>query len=174
MSTVKCPPDNTTLDYFTQIILCDFLDIPDAKPDIEFITNTLNEIAITKIDVINVDLGDRDPASENIREKVIARGTVRLGIEYSADEAEQNVHFAHFDIPFQGIIGERPCENGGIDPNTGQPNGDGNRGLIDDSTFDIDNYDIHVCLEHVQFHEIDSRTIQAVLVLLIWLEEKTA
>lgn len=104
-------------------------------------------------------MGDRDPATENIRQKVVLTGTLKLGIEYSADVPEQEVHFAQWDIPFQGIIGSRPCN---VD----------NRGLIDDPAFDIDQYNIHVCLEHDQYHQLSPREIKAVLVILIWLELK--
>ncbi|PKM90811.1 MAG: hypothetical protein CVU87_01185 [Firmicutes bacterium HGW-Firmicutes-12] len=155
-----CPPDQSLLNYFTEICLCDHLVIPSQKPDLELITNVIKNFCATDVQVIDVDLGDRDPATENIRQKIALTGTLKLGVEYSADMPEQQVHFAQYNIPFQGIIGYRPC-----DPLT-------NRGLIDDPTFDIDDYNVHICLEHEQYHQLNSREIKTVLVVLIWLELK--
>ncbi len=156
LAVEKCPPDpslDADLLYFTEIIVCEELEIPQQKPDKEEITNVIMNIVVTDIQQITVDLGDGI-----IRYKVAVTGTIKLGIEYSALVPDQQVHFAHFDIPFQGVIGERPC-----DPAT-------NRGLIDDPAFDIDDYQVNVCLEHEQYHQLSHRIIKAVLVLLLWLE----
>lgn len=161
-----CPTDPIQ-HYFTEIILCEDLTIPPQKPDKELITKVTHNFVVNDVEQLSVNLGDRDlsdPANF-LRKKVAITGVVKLGIEYSADVPEQEVHFMHFDIPFQAIIGYRPCE-------TGTPLGDFNRGLIDDPLFDIDNYYVHVCLEHEQYHQLSPRDIKAVLVLLIWLELK--
>lgn len=151
LATIKCPPNNSFLPFFTEIILCNNLEIPPQKPDIEHITNiTLNPI-VTDIEVIDVDLGDGVTYK-----KLVIRGTLEKGLEYSADEPEQQVHFAHFEIPFQGLIGMRPCN----------PT---NRGLLP-ADFDIENFTINVCIEHEQNHVVDSRHFKEVVVLLIWLE----
>lgn len=154
-----CPPDQSVLNYFIEISICEHLVIPSQKPDKEIITNAMKDFIVKDIEVLDIDLGDRDPNTENIRQKVVISGTLKLGIEYSADMPEQQVHFAQFAIPFQGIIGFRPCDTT-------------NRGLIDDPTFDIENYLVHVCLEHEQYHQLSPREIKAVLVVLIWLELK--
>ncbi len=159
LANMACPvltPDET-LNFFTEIILCEILEIPSQKPDKEKITNTITNFVVTDVSVIDVDLGDEVEG----RKKVAVQGTLKLGIEYSADEPEQQVHFAKFDIPFHGIIGQRPC-----DPLT-------NRGLILDPDFDIDDYTVNLCLEHEQYHQLSPRKIKAVLVLLIWLEPTT-
>lgn len=155
LADVQCPPDGSLLNYFQEVILCCDLEIPPQKPDKEHITNVIHNVIVDDVERIDVDLGDGVE-----RFKYAITGTLRIGIEYSALEPEQQVHFAHFDCPFQALIGERPC-----DPTT-------NRGLIDDPTFDIDDYNIHVCIEHDQYHQLSHRTIKAVVVLLIWLEEK--
>ncbi|SHG88335.1 protein of unknown function [Thermosyntropha lipolytica DSM 11003] len=156
LSDVLCPT-HPEQHYFTEIIICEHLYIPPQKPDKELITNVIKNFVVTSAEVITVDLGDRE---KKLRKKLVISGTLKLGIEYSADMPEQQVHFAHWDIPFQGIIGYRPC-----DPYT-------NRGLIDDPDFDIEDYKIHICLEHEQYHQLSKREIKAVLVLLIWLEKK--
>lgn len=154
-----CPPDQSVLNYFTEICICEHLVIPPQKPDKELITNVTKNFCVTDVQVLDVDLGDRNPATETIRKKIAITGTLKLGIEYSADMPEQQVHFAQFDIPFQGIIGYRPCNST-------------NRGLINDPNFDIDNYNVHVCLEHEQYHQLNAREIKPVVVILIWLELK--
>lgn len=161
----KCPPDQSQLNFFTEIAICEHLVIPPQKPDKELITNVIKNFIIDDVQVLEVDLGDREGTiADPIREKVVFTGNLKLGIEYSADMPEQQVHFAQFDIPFQGLIGYRPCVAGG------------NRGLIDPlevTDFDIDDYFIHVCLEHEQYHQLSPREIKAVIVLLVWLEPKT-
>lgn len=153
LATLKCPPNNSLLQIFAEVILCNNLEIPPQKPDIEHITNITIEPFITDIEVIDVDLGDGVTYK-----KVVVTGCVKKGLEYSADEPEQQVHFAHFEIPFQGLIGLRPCDTT-------------NRGLLPDG-FDIEQWNINVCLEHEQNHVIDGRHFKEVLVLLIWLEPK--
>lgn len=152
-----CP--TTTPSYFAETTICEHLVIPPQKPPKELITNVIKKFVVSDIEVLKVDLGDRDPAKESIRVKVVVTGTVSLGIEYSALMDEQEVHYVHFDIPFQAIIGTRPCNPV-------------NRGLIDDPTFDIDKFKLHVCLEHEQYHQLSPRDIKAVMVLLFWLEPK--
>lgn len=148
-----CPPEGSDLNRFTEIIICEHLVIPPQKPEKELITNVLKNFVITDAEEIEVDLGDG-----TIRKKVAVTGVAKIGIEYSADMPEQQVHFAQFDIPFQGIIGYRPC------------NPDTNRGLMG-AAFNLDEWNIHVCLEHEQYHQLSSREIKAVLVLLIWLDQ---
>lgn len=162
LADVKCPTDPVQ-EFFTQIIICEHLVIPPQKPDKELITNVITNFVVSDVEVISVDLGDiaypapPAPRESVLRKKVAITGTLKLGIEYSADVPEQEVHFAQFNIPFQGIIGYRPCTV--------------NRGLLEPD-FDIEDYNIHVCLEHEQYHQLSPREIKAVLVVLIWLEDK--
>lgn len=159
----KCPVPDQVLNMFTEIILCPELEIPPQKPDKELITNTLVNVNVHDVEVIEFDLGD----GGGTRKKVVVSGKIRLGLEYSAAEPEQQVHFAHFDIPFQGIIGYRPCVP--IDWTAEPVDPTVNRGLLP-ADFDIDQYHVNVCLEHEQYHQLSPRKIKAVLVLLIWLE----
>lgn len=169
LADTLCPTDPIQ-HFFTEIIICDDLIVPTPKPDMELITKVTQNFVVNDVEEITVDLGDRAITSL-LRKKIAITGIIKLGIEYSADVPEQEVHFMHFDIPFQGIIGYRPCE-------TAPPGGDlgnYNRGLIDPllyPLFDIDDYYVHVCLEHEQYHQLSPRVTKAVLVLLIWLEKK--
>jgi len=154
----NCPDTNQVLHRFNEIILCKELEIPEEKPDKERIADTVIKANVTDLEVIEVDLGDV------IRKKVAAFGKVNLGVEYSALNETQQIHFTNFEIPFQGIIGYRPCIEDPEDE-------DYNRGLLLDC-FDINDFNINVCVEYKQFEQIDERTIKAVVVLLIWLEPK--
>ena len=166
LADALCPTDPIQ-HYFTEIILCEDLTVPTPKPDMELITKVTHNFVVSDVEQLQVNLGDRDLSNpiNFLRKKIAITGTVKLGIEYSADVPEQEVHFMHFDIPFQGIIGYRPCV-------TGTLLGNFNRGLIDESLFDIENYNVHVCLEHEQYHQLSPRVVKAVLVMLIWLKLK--
>lgn len=155
LGTELCPVPNSTLTYFTQLLICDELELPEQKPDIEYLSKEMINVCLTKIEVINVDLGDGV-----VRKKIIFQGDLGLGVEYSANMPEQEVHFAHYSLPFQGFIGERPCTVA-------------NKGLISLVTFDLSNYNIYYCIEHQQYHQIDDRTFKPVIVLLIWLQPIT-
>lgn len=166
LADTLCPTDPIQ-NFFTEIIICEDLIVPTPKPDMELITKVTQNFVVNDVEQITVDLGDRAITSL-LRQKIAITGDIKLGIEYSADVPEQEVHFMHFDIPFQAIIGQRPCE-------TGTPLGDFNRGLIDPLQypgFDIDNYYVHICLEHEQYHQLSPRIVKAVLVILVWLELK--
>ncbi len=154
-----CPPNNSELNRFTEVIVCETLVIPPQKPDKELITNVIKNFVVTDIEEITVDLGDN-----LVHKKVAVTGDILLGIEYSALTEEQEVHFAQFSIPFQGIVGYRPCVSDPADPAY-------NRGL-NGAAFDIEDYNVFVCLEHEQYHQLSPREIKAVVVLLIWLQLK--
>lgn len=148
----QCPPPGSNLPYFTEIVINHNLIIPCQKPDIEMITNVTKNFKIDDVEVLDVDLGDVQG------KKLIIAGTLTLGIEYSAAVPSQEVHFAHFTIPFKAIITQRPCPGAF-------------RGLIDPA-FILSNWNIRICVEHEQYHIINPREISKVLVVLIWLEPK--
>ena len=149
----QCPPNPPVLlHYFTEIIINHNLVIPEQKPDVEDIIAVHKNFAVHDFETIDVNLGD------TTGRKVVLAGTLELGFEYSAAVPSQEVHFAHFCIPFQAIIKFRPCEI--------------NRGLLPPD-FDITQYNVRFCVEHEQYHVISPREISKVLVVLIWLEPIT-
>ncbi|ADL13018.1 DUF3794 domain-containing protein [Acetohalobium arabaticum] len=156
----QCPEEDVLINSFTEVIVCEELEIPPQKPPKEHIADTSVTPIVDDIEVIEVDLGDQ----EEPRKKVVASGNLNIGIEYSALEDEQQIHFAHFGVPFQGIIGLRPCIS--------DPQVDGfNRGLLP-ACFDLDDFNLNACVEHKQFHQITERKIKVVIVVLLWLEPK--
>ncbi|WP_418792494.1 DUF3794 domain-containing protein [Phosphitispora sp. TUW77] len=145
-----CPPEGSELTMFTEIVINDNLIIPEPKPDVEKITNVTKNFTIDDVEVLDVDLGDVQGR------KVIIAGTLNLGVEYSALVPSQEVHYAHFNIPYKAIIKLRPCPGA-------------YRGLLPPD-FDISTVRVNICVEHEQYHLINPREIQKVLVVLIWLE----
>lgn len=149
----QCPPPGSLLHFFTQIVIDDTLVIPPQKPDVEIITNVTKNFDIQHTEVIIKDLGSLKG------KEVVVAGTLTIGIEYSAAVPSQEVHFAHFDVPFKALIKYRPCDCT-------------NRGLIVDPDFCLSDYNIRICVEHEQYNLVSPREIEKVLVVLIWLEKK--
>lgn len=139
----RCPASVDVVAYGHQIILNGMLDIPFTKPPIEQMFNAIHEIDINKCTVITV----RKPPGK----KVLIAGKIMIGIEYIAAVHDQKFHFVHWDLPFQVLI----------------KNQDGSPLSPD---FDLSRYNVYVCVEHEDFHQISERTIVYDIVLLIWLE----
>jgi hypothetical protein len=149
----QCPESGKSLHYFAQVVINDTLIIPPQKPDVEMITNITKNFKILSAEERIKNLGSLQG------KEVMISGILTLGIEYSAAVPSQEVHFAHFDIPFKALIKYRPCDCT-------------NRGLIVDPTFCLSDYHIKICVEHEQYHLLSPREISKVLVVLIWLDKK--
>lgn len=145
MTSELCPKPGDVISFHTQIMLNGVLEIPFYKPPAEDVLNAIHEINVTKFTTITVK---KPPGM-----KVLVVGTFMFGVEYIAKVEDQKVHFAHWELPFQALI----------------KNNDGSLLPLD---FDIKNYIVHVCVEHLEFSEIDERTISKEIVLLIWLQPK--
>ena len=150
----KCPQPNDTVAYSTQIVLTGECVIPETKPDKERILDLHHSIEIKKAEMI--DATEVVDGREVRGKKVIVAGMFNLGIEYSSLTVDQRVHFFHCTFPFQAIV---------LDEIEGQE-----RLLPVD--FDLEDYLVHVCVEDLQVEQIDERTIERTVVLLIWLQPK--
>lgn len=146
-----CPIHPQEVDYYTQVLINGEIKIPIMKPNLEKIINVTRKIFLERVVPIPVKLDDGCIAGC----KVLIRGIIRLGIEYSADVPEQTVHFAHFDIPFDGLIGGDAC----------QP-------VIPVEDCDLRKFTICSYIEHIDAVKIDQRTIEETIVLLLWLKHK--
>lgn len=159
----ECPPQFSTVGpgsrvfTFAEIVINDNLIIPEPKPDVELITNVTKNFQIEDVEVLDVNLG-AVPLGQVQGRKVIIAGNLFLGVEYSAAVPSQELHFAHFCVPFKVMIKQRPCTTI-------------NRGLLP-ADFNINNFNIHICVEHEQYHVVNPRELSKVLVVLIWLEPK--
>ncbi|MFA4885544.1 MAG: DUF3794 domain-containing protein [Desulfotomaculaceae bacterium] len=143
--TELCPKPGDTVSFHTQILVNGMLEIPEQKPDIEELLNTAIEITVHKALTITV--------KAPVGRKVLVAGTLDFGVEYIADVPDQKVHFAHYELPFQALV----------------KNNDGSLLPFD---FDLNLYNVHICIEHVEVHEVDGRSFLKEIVLLIWLQPK--
>lgn len=140
-----CPKSGDVVSFHTQIQLNGVLEIPFYKPDAEDIFNGIHQIDCTKFTTVTVT---KPPGK-----KILVVGKVMVGIEYIAKVIDQKVHFSHWEIPFQALV----------------KNDDGS---LLDLNFNLDDYVVHICVEHEQYDLIDERTISKELVLLVWLQKK--
>lgn len=147
----RCPAGPEEVAYHTEVIVDGQLKIPDVKPPLENLIEVTHKICIENIRTIPVKLDNGCLTGC----KVLVNGKVWLGIEYSADVPEQNVHFAHFEIPFQALITGGPCHK-----------------PIPLWDCNLEKFELHVCVEHIQVHAIDSRNLEKAIVLLLWLKRK--
>ncbi|HAU32376.1 MAG: hypothetical protein XD78_1775 [Desulfotomaculum sp. 46_296] len=140
--------------YFTQILVSDTFTIPEQKPDKEQIINVSRDITLADVQTISVDLPD--PGVDG--NKIFAAGNVYLGVQYSADRPSQTVHYVRFQLPFQAVI---VGDCGNLIPST-------------DTIFGPNSYVVHVCVEKMEYQQIDKRIIFFELLLLVWVEEVVA
>lgn len=77
--------------------------IPPQKPPAECLLDCIEDIEITKAVVIDTPLATpENPALE--LQKVLVTGIVTFTFKYSAAVPDQQVHAAHFQVPFNEII----------------------------------------------------------------------
>lgn len=159
----QCPVSNSPVGpgqrvfTFSEIVINERLIIPRPKPNVESIINIIRDFQINDVEVLDVNLG-AVPVGQVQGRKVIISGNLFLGIEYTAAVPSQEQHFAHYNIPFNVMIKARPCTTI-------------NRGLLPPN-FDINDFNIRICVEHEQHHVVNPRELNEVLVVLIWLEPK--
>lgn len=148
-----CPVSSRQVAYYTQIVINRETKIPDYKPPLENVIKVSCQVYITKLVAIPVrlDCGGISGC------KVLASGTVWLGIEYSAAEPEQSVYFIHYKLPFQSLI-------------LGGPN----HKPIPPEDCPLTKFNLHVCIELLQVRPLTRRTLENLIVLMLWLERKDA
>lgn len=93
----------TFTGIYTEIALDHELVIPPQKPPAECLLDVVVDFDITKAVVIDTPL--RTPENPTLElQKVLVVGTAKIIIKYVADVPDQQVHGAHFDVPFCTII----------------------------------------------------------------------
>jgi len=146
-----CPIHHHEVAHYTQVLMNGEIKIPALKPNLEKIIHVTRKIYLKRVVVIPVKLDNGCLAGY----KVLIRGMIRLGIEYSADVPEQTVHFAHFEIPFDALIGGDACHP-----------------ILPVEDCDLKNFTLCSYTEHIDVIKIDERTIEETIVLLSWLKHK--
>ena len=103
-----CDGANTTtvVNAWTEISVPEILTIPSCKPDIEAVDKVYISAKITSTKVIETPTspGDNEEGLQLTGRKLLVDGFLCEKIIYTADEPEQSVHAAHFNIPFCAFI----------------------------------------------------------------------
>lgn len=158
--TQLCPGPDKPAKYFKEIFVSDTVKIPEQKPDKDQIVNVEKTIEFVDVQTVEITLplepGQTEPGVGN---KIFVAGNIYLDVQYVSTRETQTVHFARFQLPFQTII-LSDCGNL-INP--------------DDTIFGPDNsYVVHVCVEKINEEQLDERTINFEVLLLVWVEEVEA
>lgn len=93
----------TFTGIYKEIAIDDLLSIPPQKPEAECLLDSVIDFDITKAVVIDTPLVCPETPTEQLQ-KVLVVGTVKIIVKYSAAEPTQQVHAAHFEVPFNALI----------------------------------------------------------------------
>ena len=89
---------------FKQLSIDEYLQIPIEKPDMEGINHIDASIEIKSCHVIET-VKAKSKEGQNITSyKLVVSGIMKQSLEYTACDAEQSVHSAHYDVPFSTFI----------------------------------------------------------------------
>ncbi|WP_366924168.1 DUF3794 domain-containing protein [Metallumcola ferriviriculae] len=150
-----CPHHNADVAYYTQISLNGHCTVPGPKPDIEKIINHSHNIIIKKaisIETEEIECGTHLKKGK----KVLVAGIFILGIVYISDTLDQKVHYFECKLPFQAIIMcHHQCKE-----------------HLFPIDFSLNDYQVHVCVEDLEVCQLDERTVNKNIVLMIWLQPK--
>lgn len=96
----------TLTQFFTEIVLDHNLVIPDHKPPAECLLDNVINFDITKAVVFETPLfaPEVGGGDEELLKKVLVVGVAHIIVKYAADCPDQQVHGAHFDVPFNALI----------------------------------------------------------------------
>jgi len=148
-----CPafPDKVA-KFFKEIFASGTFTIPAQKPPKEEIVNIDVQIELVDVETVPVFLSGNTSTTPD-GNKIFVAGNIYLGVQYSALRDDQKVHFVRFQLPFETIL-LSDC------------------GELIDSADLAKGYVVHVCLEKGPLHtQIDPRTINFELLLMIWAEQ---
>lgn len=129
-------------DISEEVTINHELVIPPEKPPMEALLKYWVTFTITKARVIETRITVTGENQQQVPlRKVIVDGVATITVKYVADVPDQQVHGAHFDVPFQSLI-EWPG---------GPPEGTA--------------VCVEVIREHVQIDRIDERRLRKVIVI---------
>lgn len=163
-----CNPTDVTnvisqYPYWIQMNIPETLVIPTQKPDMEQINSVNISVDIIRKEVVKVPVSSMDRRGNYIPNlegkistgrKLIIEGQLCQKVVYTANEATQPVHSAHFYVPFSSYI-VVPSE---IVFNNG-------RTTVDSLNVD---FQVNACIEDVAIRMLDLRTILKQVTLLLY------
>ncbi|MCT4618910.1 MAG: DUF3794 domain-containing protein [Marinisporobacter sp.] len=112
-----------------QICETDKMCIPRKKPDIECICQVFADVSVSSYKIIRTPVG----------KKLVIEGMKHIKLLYVGDEPCQNMHCAHYDIPFCMFVLLKNWEGQIVDIFTG--------------------------IEHIGIHELDSRCFTVSIII---------
>ncbi|MDD3453863.1 MAG: DUF3794 domain-containing protein [Bacilli bacterium] len=135
--------DTNVNSNWTEISVPEILTIPCAKPDIESIDKIYINSKITTTKIIKTPTSPKDGTTlianpEGLKLtgwKLLVEGFLCQTLVYTADECEQSVHSAHFNMPFSTYI------------------------VLPEDTDLNDKFNVRVCIEYVFTKRLTPRTI---------------
>lgn len=92
------------LSIFKQTSIQNYFEIPCKKPDIEQINVVTANIEIENCYAIETPIGTSIEGQRLTGYKMIIHGNIIFVIDYTADVPQQNVHSAHYCLPFSTFV----------------------------------------------------------------------
>ncbi|CEN75679.1 Cna B-type domain-containing protein [[Clostridium] sordellii] len=129
-------PNSKCKKYYKQCLNNIMLCLPDEKPEIECINEIYAKLCVDEYTVLNTILGP----------KVFVKGRQNIKIIYTANNCQQSLHSAHWEVPFCEFvlikdICYNECQN-----------------ILDD---------VFIGLEHICVNEIEENFINLSLLFII-------
>ncbi|AHF06139.1 DUF3794 domain-containing protein [Desulfitobacterium metallireducens] len=93
----------TFTNFFTEIVIDHNLVIPDHKPPAECLLDSVIDFEITKAVVFDTPLESPEITGVLLR-KALVVGIAHIIVKYAAAVPDQQVHGAHFDVPFNALV----------------------------------------------------------------------
>lgn len=93
----------TFYQFFTEIVIDHNLVIPDHKPPAECLLDSVIDFEITKAVVFDTPLESPEITGVLLR-KALVVGIAHIIVKYAAAVPDQQVHGAHFDVPFNALV----------------------------------------------------------------------
>ncbi|MBM7625129.1 DUF6923 family protein [Sporohalobacter salinus] len=95
---------DVNLKVFKQLSIDEDLEIPSQKPDAEDVLDVTVNVEIISTEVIRTPDTESFGGQTLTGFKVIVEGVLKQAITYVADSSDQNVHAAHFEVPFSTFL----------------------------------------------------------------------
>lgn len=129
--------DINTNSNWTEISVPEILTIPCVKPNIESIDKIYinSKITTTKVIATPKSTTENPEGLKLTGRKLLVEGLLCQTLVYTADECEQSVHSAHFNMPFSTYI------------------------VLPENTKLDDKFDVTVCIEYVFAKILTPKTI---------------
>lgn len=120
---------------FKQLFVDETLTIPDVKPDVESIIDVTVDIVIVRKELIDTPKGISNEGQVLTGKKLCIHGKLCQTISYVANDPEQSVHSAEFEVPFCTFI------------------------VVPENLFDSCQVQVTSFIEDVYYEKIDNRHI---------------